>query len=115
MICSILDKNLSKEARRAVYAMAYGLTEPKDNGTQTPCQLWTGRTLNGVGILDFSRKHIRIRLYARRYSYEMNIGPIPPRKLIKTTCGERLCIEPKHLVVAGKDVEPLRCSPFAHK
>lgn len=54
------------------------------------CWLWTGRTAGGVPIFEVDGR----RVTARRWIW--NKGPRP--EYIGSTCGDRLCVRPSHLV-----------------
>lgn len=58
------------------------------------CFIWTGATQpNGYGVFTVQRK----RVYAHRYAYEREHGPIPARSQVQHTCDTRNCVRPEHL------------------
>lgn len=75
-----------------------------DNG----CQLWTGSTLKvnrGYKVKEFGHLNVNIDgknkdEYAHRLSYRLNIGDIPEGMSVIQSCGENLCINPQHLMLA---------------
>lgn len=58
-----------------------------------PCHLWTGAVNErGYGTFWDSRT-----VKAHRYAYEQARGPIPPGREIDHRCGNRRCVNPRHL------------------
>lgn len=59
------------------------------------CWEWTGsRDEDGYGRIDHNGKHIG----AHRLSYELHYGPIADGMLIRHSCSNRPCCNPKHLL-----------------
>lgn len=54
------------------------------------------------------------RAYAHRWSYEYHVGPIPEGLQIDHLCGNRLCVNPKHLEPVTA-LENLRRADGNHK
>lgn len=60
------------------------------------CIPWTGAVdRNGYGVRAI-RKHKRV--FAHRLVYEQSFGPIPEGKHIHHICGNKLCVNPVHLL-----------------
>ena len=58
------------------------------------CWLWTGWT-NGTGYGRFDMPGQKV--YAHRFAYELERGPIPAGMQIDHLCRNRLCVNPAHL------------------
>ena len=52
------------------------------------CWRWTGPTAGGYG---------RVQIYAHRWMYEREVGPIPDGLQIDHLCRNPLCVNPEHL------------------
>jgi hypothetical protein len=64
------------------------------------CWLWTG-AVSGDG---YGAWHLRGRqVGAHRASYELNVGPIPPRLQVLHSCDTPLCVRPDHLFLGTND------------
>ena len=55
------------------------------------CWFWRGQATNGYGKFRDIRAH--------RYSYEFAKGAIPEDLLVRHLCGNKMCVNPKHLEV----------------
>jgi len=69
--------------------------------TDTGCWNWAGQVSNsgyGRTMLRDAEGSTRMES-AHRASYELFIGPIPPDRQVGQSCGNRLCINPDHLVL----------------
>ncbi len=59
------------------------------------CWLWTGtRHSEGYGLTGTKPQE-----YAHRYAYQLFLGQIPERGRVTQTCGNRLCVNPAHLLL----------------
>jgi hypothetical protein len=73
------------------------------------CWLWTG-PLHSLGYARF-RMDRETRVYAHRYAYELENGPIPDGLTIDHICRVRHCVNPDHLEAVTQR-ENLRRSPI---
>lgn len=70
----------------------------------TGCLLWQGCTEKGYGRV----KHNGKSRWAHIVSYELQVGPVPPGKVLDHTCRTRPCIEPTHLEPVTDVVNTMR-------
>ena len=59
------------------------------------CWLWRGAIKpDGYGQV---RRHPRRNIYAHRFAYELEVGPIPEGLTLDHLCRVRACVRPSHL------------------
>jgi hypothetical protein len=51
------------------------------------------------------------RVSANRFAYESFVGPIPPGRFVKRTCGSELCVNPRHLELTFHNDSANRLTP----
>ncbi|MBT2412652.1 HNH endonuclease [Streptomyces sp. ISL-12] len=66
--------------------------------------LWTGSTDQGYGRLRFRGRLVR----AHRFSYELNVGPIPDGHQVDHLCRTPSCVRPDHLEAVTQRENVLR-------
>lgn len=67
-------------------------------GEHAPCWVWKGPTSGGGRGGGYGRMSLDGATVAvHRTMFVVECGPIPPRKQIDHTCGNRLCCNPAHL------------------
>lgn len=60
------------------------------------CWIWQGgKARNGSGTFYYNLKY----QLAHRVSYQMYIGPIPPKAVVHRSCDNRACCNPEHLTL----------------
>jgi len=66
-------------------------------GPPNECWVWTG----GVTGKRYGRLNVLGggHVSAHRYSYELHIGKIPDGSSVNHSCGQKLCVNPNHLVL----------------
>ena len=70
------------------------------------CWLWTAaKTHEGYGRFS---AHDRRTVIASRFSYELLVGPIPPKLTIDHLCCTPACVNPAHMEVVPMGVNTLR-------
>lgn len=74
------------------------------------CWIWTGGTLNGYGFI----RWLGAGYYVRRLSMHLWRGmSLSDRRMVKHTCGIRLCINPDHLVFSDEPPPKVTGDPVA--
>jgi hypothetical protein len=64
----------------------------------TGCWEHTGGQIDGFAVINIDNKNQR----AHRYAYDKMVGNIPNGMVVRHTCGNKLCCNPKHLYLARK-------------
>lgn len=74
-------------------------------GLEGDCQVWTGCTRNGYGVISRGRKG-EGRIDTHRAAWENEHGPVPDGLTLDHLCRVRLCANPAHLepVTRGENV-----------
>ena len=83
------------DATRAQERLLASVRKNADTG----CWEWAGQVSNsgyGRTMLRDADGSTRMQS-AHLASYELFIGPIPPHRQVRQSCGNRLCINPDHL------------------
>lgn len=62
---------------------------------ETECWKWSGRLIYGYGYFFYQKRPYRAHIF----SYEIHIGTIPEELIVRHTCHNRSCCNPKHLIL----------------
>lgn len=65
------------------------------------CWVWTAGSSRGFGIFHVGG----VLKAAHRLSYENSNGPVPKGGIIRSTCGNKLCVNPEHLFLDAASVD----------
>jgi HNH endonuclease len=106
----------SSSSPEALFWSKVDLEGPVSNLLGTPCWVWTASTNGkaGYGRLEVSSDWGGWRMLARRFSWELAYGPIPPGLAVDHLCRNTLCVKPAHLEVGKQRTNVLRgISPCA--
>lgn len=69
-------------------------------GTPRECWPWTGAASTVRTGEKYGRFWFRGRLdMAHRASFILNVGPVPPKALVRHSCDNPICVNPAHLLV----------------
>jgi hypothetical protein len=69
--------------------------EVRDMGHDTPCWVWTGKSMTKGGYAVITRNGKQTT--AHRWMYEQEVGPVPRGFHVDHLCRVRACIRPDHL------------------
>lgn len=65
------------------------------------CWNWTGGTTRGFGYMVIGSRQDNggksPRIQAHRLSYQLHLGDLERRDLVAQKCGNKLCVNPRHL------------------
>ncbi len=65
------------------------------------CWIWTGAASRGVGYMVIGSRQDNggksPRVQAHRLSYTLHLGELERRDLVAQKCGNKLCVNPRHL------------------
>ncbi len=75
-----------------------------------PEPLTPGASDNTCWIWQLSDPRFK-RVSAHRFAYERFVGPIPPGRYVRRTCGSELCINPRHLELTFQNNSTNRLTP----
>lgn len=88
-----------KPKRAAALEEKFWARVNKSNG----CWLWTGTVqVRGYGAFFISKARGYVK--AHRFSYELNVGPIPDGMLVCHRCDVRNCVRPDHLFLGDNAI-----------
>ena len=76
----------------------FDMTQPLDDSA---CWIWQGQVSNsGYGRIMVSDTDNTVKMVsAQAASYQQFIAEVPDGYLVKQSCGNRLCINPQHLML----------------
>lgn len=84
------------KSRESVEDRFYAKVKRSDD--PTGCWVWTAaRDQHGYGNFHVGPEDAPAK--AHRFSYELNVGPIPHGMVVRQHCGNRACVKPDHLYV----------------
>ncbi len=103
----------ARQSRRSVHGFTKEDLYERVRASKRGCWLWQGNVRED----GYGRATIQGHTYfAHRLSHLLHFGPIPKGKKVMQTCGNRRCVNPKHLKrVSPRDVvrEALKRGSFA--
>ncbi|WP_409186722.1 HNH endonuclease signature motif containing protein [Amycolatopsis sp. VS8301801F10] len=72
---------------------------PEHNPSLGKCWVWTAYLISstGYGLWEYGGRKNGVRTTAHRYSYETQVGPVPPKWHVDHLCRNRACVNPAHL------------------
>lgn len=79
------------------------------NKAESGCWLFTGPTSHGVGIFTLPGC-VQVAAHRAAYKLFVDVNGVTPKR-IKQTCGDKLCVNPQHLVARRKPRRPTAAQP----
>jgi hypothetical protein len=90
------DDNLKKTLMGSVY-----------RDPSTGCWVWSRQIANsGYGRLMLRVDGETRYVSAHRASYSAFVGPLADHQLVRHSCGNRLCVNPEHLLLSSSESSP---------
>lgn len=112
---SLEGASMAKTGRPAVdpFLRFYSYVSRRPMRYDTDCWIWTGNTPQGRPIFSPGRKitNGKARVYAHKWMWEQENGPVPAGKLLHHLCEQYLCVNPAHL----KPLTPTEHQALHHK
>ena len=63
------------------------------------CWLWSGDSRGDLAVAQFQICQ-GTKVSARKFAYWLWVGIIPDGRMVQTTCGNKMCVNPKHLILS---------------
>jgi len=70
------------------------------------CRIWTGGSSGGQVGRRYASFYVEgVMHYCARLAYELKIGPVPDGYVVRQLCGERMCVNPEHLMAVSQSLK----------